>query len=394
MKDLGIQQKAQDAILPSGFDALLVTGPDHVQYLTGALLPFLPYRPDLTVAVWWPARGEPTVLSPLAYQATIRQAGRIPRVIGYSADEAYGNLADAVAGLAGPLASQDASIGVDAARTPAALFQALVTRLPDRRLSSADALLERVRMVKTGPEADLLEDIAYRTDHGLNGYFHHIIVQNPPPSLLTAAENTRIHCMERGLQLVGYYTCAQVAAGDQARQFFPRCPSYGHNYGYSATPKLALDQIVRFAVRTTDQGYCGDAGRIFIYGEVLPEQDLVYQHLILLRDAVLSRLVPGACCAGVYHAVVDLAARQGMELISVIGLGHGVGACAVEPPFLTADDETTLEAGMVLVIDLAVRGPAGEIVRNKDTVVVDPGGARIVGWWKDWREPYIPGLAM
>jgi hypothetical protein len=45
---------------------------------------------------------------------------------------------------------------------------------------------------------------------------------------------------------------------------------------------------------------------------------------------------------------------------------------------------------MVLVLEPVVRGPEAALLGAKDTVVVTETGCRLVGWWKDWREPYIP----
>ena len=45
---------------------------------------------------------------------------------------------------------------------------------------------------------------------------------------------------------------------------------------------------------------------------------------------------------------------------------------------------------MVLVLEPTIYGPNREIQYSKDTVIVTDSGCRIVGWWKDWREPYTP----
>jgi Xaa-Pro dipeptidase len=45
---------------------------------------------------------------------------------------------------------------------------------------------------------------------------------------------------------------------------------------------------------------------------------------------------------------------------------------------------------MALVLDPAVYGPDREIMRSKDTVIITETACRIIGWYRDWREPYIP----
>jgi Xaa-Pro aminopeptidase len=111
---------------------------------------------------------------------------------------------------------------------------------------------------------------------------------------------------------------------------------------------------------------------------------------VALRGTALEHLRPGVRASEIYAAVDAESRRLSVDLIREIGVGHGIGASSMEPPYLTGADHTTLAAGMVLVLDLAVRAPTGEIVRTKDTVIIAENGAGIVGWYKDWREPYLP----
>ena len=394
MIDLGIKRKVKEIIDNSQFDALLVFGSDHVHYLSGVVLPFLPYRYDQTVAVIWPRTGDPAIICPVEFVETVRQSGRIERVIGYCSSTDYATVAHTVATALNELVSAGTTIGVDTMRASAGLHSALAAELNEFELVSCDTFITSLRMIKTPEEIELLEDVAYRTDHGVNGLFHHIIVHAPPRSLLTAAEDVRVHCMERGLNMVGYNCCSQVAAAEYATTFWHQCPINGHNYGYSSITKLAPGQMVRFGIRTSDEGYWSDSSRILVMGEPTPDQTRIYNRLVGLRDVAVEGLVPGARCCDVYRAVADAANKARTDLISELGIGHGVGVTAYEPPYLTEDDETVLQAGMVLVVDLAVRDQNNEIMRTKDTVVITEGGCRIVGWWKDWREPYIPIAAI
>ena len=71
-------------------------------------------------------------------------------------------------------------------------------------------------------------------------------------------------------------------------------------------------------------------------------------------------------------------------------MGHGIGVTTYERPYLTEVDDTQLSAGMMLVLDPILYGPGAELLRTKDTVLITETGCEIVGWYKDWREPYIP----
>ena len=103
----------------------------------------------------------------------------------------------------------------------------------------------------------------------------------------------------------------------------------------------------------------------------------------------MKHIKPGVTCNQVFEAVKRHAEERGLELISGLGIGHGVGVTPHEPPYLIEGDTTALVAGMVLVIDPIIYGPQREIMRSKDTILVTQEGCKILGWYKDWREPHI-----
>ncbi|MCW3978243.1 MAG: M24 family metallopeptidase, partial [Candidatus Bathyarchaeota archaeon] len=137
-----------------------------------------------------------------------------------------------------------------------------------------------------------------------------------------------------------------------------------------------------------------DAARMMTMGEPTEAQSGAYEALVALRDTALGEMKPGAKCNEVYAAMKKKASELGVELVPKLGLGHGVGVTTWEPPFLNVVDDTELRSGMVIVLDPMIYGPEREILRSKDTVVVTEDGCRVVGWYKDWREPYIANYTL
>jgi len=137
-------------------------------------------------------------------------------------------------------------------------------------------------------------------------------------------------------------------------------------------------------------GYWSDACRMMVMGPQNDAQAAAYGQLVALREAVVARLRPGVRCSQVFDEVAAGAKQAGIDFIAELGLGHGIGASLCEPPYLNASDDTALAPGMALVLDPAVYGPDRQIMRSKDTVIITETGCRIIGWYRDWREPYIP----
>ena len=143
-------------------------------------------------------------------------------------------------------------------------------------------------------------------------------------------------------------------------------------------------------IQTSLNGYWSDATRILTMGEPTPEQNVVFDMLVRLREAAVTAVRPGARCSDVYRAVAEVAQNEDIPLFTPVEVGHGIGVAPCESPYLSPCDETLLEPGMVLVLDPIVIDNCGQIWRSKDTLIVTDMGCKIVGWYKDWREPYIP----
>ena len=231
---------------------------------------------------------------------------------------------------------------------------------------------------------ELLAEAASRADHGLLGAIHHLSVRNTQ-SEKRLAEEIRVHCLERLLDVVGHHAVSLIASGEHAQKFWPLAPKFG--MGWDKMPQKG--ELVRLEMRASLDGYWCDAARMLTMGEPSPAQRQAYEALVSLRETAVQHLRPGVKCSTVFAAVKQKAERQGIELISNLGVGHGVGVTTHEWPYLSESDDTELRVGMVLVLDPIIYGPNREIMRSKDTVLITETGCEVVGWYKDWREPYI-----
>lgn len=381
MTNLGILEKVQTALEQSAFDAVLLAGTDHTRYLSGANLPFAPYRREQYFLVWWPKQGEPVCITPAEWASTVRDTSWCTAVRTYGSAEALIALLKDLF----ELLPADAKIGYDAERFSYGLFTAVKQGLPGVQWLPCDAWIKELRQVKTAEEIALLSKVAAMTDHGINGAIHHVTVDRRSTAL-TLAEELRVHTEERGIPLIGYHAAAHVAAGEETKFFWSNPPKFG----YSRTDDLHPAEMVRMKIQTCLNGYWSDATRTMIQGEPSDEQSQAYAMLVRLRETALGLIKPGATCQAIFTGLQQTAAAEGITLFEGRELGHGIGVSPVEEPFLGPCEDTQLVEGMVLVLDPAVVDGQGQIWQSKDTIVVTKEGCRIVGWYKDWREPYIP----
>ena len=385
-----VHDKVKAILAESQLSAILAFGPDNVQYLAGAPLPFLPAFPDRAVVVLWAKGEEPVAICPDLWETTLINLSRVKRTWGY--DENPGKpsiVARAVAKLTEALIPKGSVIGVDLDRISVALYTELKQALKEYTLVSCDSGLKELRTVKTKEELEILEEIAYRVDHAIFGVAHHVLVTSSR-SEMSLGEELRVHSMERELDVVGHHAISQGASGDNASLFWPGAPEYGIGFD----KKLNEGEFVRMELRGTINGYWSDGTRLLTMGEATPEQKTTYDGLNALREAAIKAMKPGAKSSDVYKAVKSESERLSLELFQGLAVGHGIGVTCYEPPYISGSDQTTLRIGMVVVLDPVIRGPDGELLWLKETVIVTDSGCRHVGWYVDWRQPYVANYTL
>lgn len=382
----GIYDKIEKAVKASKFDALIVTGADNFNYMAGAAIPFLTLYPDKPVSVTWPKDGEPTVVAPADWEDSVRSLSSIKRIKSYQIDEK--DYAKAVVeSLKG--VRKKGRIGIDFLRVSQHRLEILKKALYGHEIAACDDEIRELRSTKTIEELNILEEIAYKVDHGIFGAQHHVLVTSIRTEM-SLAEEIRIHCLERGLDVVGSHSLSQDASGENAKKWWPRAPFYGIGH----EKKLQLGEFVRMEARYSLDGYWGVGCRLMTMGYPTAEQRKAYNHLIALRDRAIEAIKPGVKCSDVYKLMKVEAKKREAKLVEGIALGHGVGVADMEAPYISGYDDTVICPDMALVIRPVIEGLNGELLWSSDTVFVESDCTRIVGWYKDWREPYVANYTL
>ncbi|MFP4268756.1 MAG: M24 family metallopeptidase [Spirochaetaceae bacterium] len=400
---MNILDRVKDAIGKSGYDAFLIFGHDHIRYLTGAMLPFRSTASTDKTAILWIKGKEPVLIVPAELKGTFRSMGKIRNVQAYYPEGAGGSdrinpyadrgtepyckvptsVENLITSILSASFSKRASVGLTAERTPKHLFDAVTKALPEFQFSSCDNWFEGLRKVKTKAELALLREAAYKTDHAIAGAAHHVMVYAARPEK-GLSEIIRVHCIERGLDATCYESLAVGASGVHAAEPWPEAPFYGVGGG----KQLEKGELVRMEIRASLNGYWSDSARLLTMGPATSKQRAVYSQLNEIREELKRLVKPGISCKDIALRMGEFCEKKSLPLIFEHGLGHGIGVSPVEAPYLDTADETVIEEGMVLVFTPTVLGPAGELVRSYDTVIVKQDGVEVVGFYKDWSSPY------
>jgi Xaa-Pro aminopeptidase len=131
--------------------------------------------------------------------------------------------------------------------------------------------------------------------------------------------------------------------------------------------------------------YWGDITRTFCKGPPSPALARLYQTVMVAQQRALAMIRPGVAGPNVHAMITAYFEQQGYPTTvkdGVVrgffhGTGHGVGLDIHEAPSISTVP-VKLKAGNVVTVEPGLYDPDVGGVRIEDTVVIEPGGARIL----------------
>ncbi len=126
------------------------------------------------------------------------------------------------------------------------------------------------------------------------------------------------------------------------------------------------------------EGYASDMTRTFFLGKPSREMRRIYQAVLEAQLAGIDAVRPGVKASAIDRAARTVLKAHGLDKAFMHSTGHGLGLEIHEPPRLGKKDTTRLEAGMAITIEPGAYVEHVGGVRIEDTVVVTPGGCRVL----------------
>ena len=153
----------------------------------------------------------------------------------------------------------------------------------------------------------------------------------------------------------------------------------------SAEDILEDGDIVNVDVTTIYKGYYADASRMFLIGDVLPEDKELVKVAREAIDVGLSMVKPWNCLGDVGQAINDFAKAHGYSVVREIG-GHGVGLEFHEDPWVSYVSKKNtgyvLAPGMVFTIEPMINEGRADIFidESNDWTVYTEDGSYSAQW--------------
>jgi Xaa-Pro dipeptidase len=348
------------AIKEAHLDAILSCSPENFAYVAGFLSPTQPLMRWRHAMALVTADGQVALVSVDMEASTIRaKAGDGVEIAVWRefAFEAMAVLADLLRrhGLA------DARIGLEFDYLPTADFAELCKLLPRAQFVAAEALLARLRQLKTPHEIDILRRLSRIADRAIASAYGAVSAGATEMDL--AAALTR-GVYEQGAE---YFKLMIVATGE--RSVFPNVGPTGR--------VLRRGDVCRVEIFPIIAGYHAGVCRTAVVTAPPPQAERIWADLAACKHMLLDAIRPGASSRGVYDLYLDKTAALALPRISFVG--HGIGLHLHEDPYLGPTADQPLEPGMVLAIEpLIYETGFGFGMQNKDTVLVTERGCELL----------------
>ncbi|MBJ7353686.1 MAG: aminopeptidase P family protein [Thermoleophilaceae bacterium] len=338
--------RIRDVLIERELDALMVTNPHNVFYLSG----FTGTNGTLVIDA-----ERATLLTDFRYTAQAADQSPYFEVVD-GETEPRNRLVDAFG---------DAKrVGFDDADMRVKPLEELIKALEDRiALVPESGLVESMRAIKDDDEIDAIARAAMIADS----------------IYVSLAEEGLVGRTERDIA----WRIEQLAreGGATGLSFPPIVASGAHGAQPHAVPRnveIEADQLVVLDLGVIHDGYCSDCTRTFATGAISDSAREAYELVLDAQLKSLAGVVVGAECKAVDAIARDVISADGMGDKFGHSLGHGVGIEVHELPTLSSRSEGSLVAGNVVTVEPGVYLPGEFGVRIEDLVVVAEDGPRVL----------------
>lgn len=341
-------ERLQTLVAEAGFDILLVNSSEsdfaNVRYLSD----YWPVFEFSGVVV--PPEGPLTLMigpESETFAADRSRIGRIRKLIEYreSADPEYPDID--VATYASVFEEADVTnprrIGIAGSfATNYVMLESLRATFPDAELVRADALLTRLRAIKSEAELDCLR-AAFR--------------------IAEQATARVIESIRRGLtelQLVGVAQEAIYERGAEYEgmvQYVMSGPNSRHAISRASHRVLREGEVVQLNISARVAGYSSGVGRPVALGRLRDDQREILEFGLSAHRETISWLRAGVVASDIAKRYRAYFSEHGRDELYLYGPCHGLGLIEVEPPWMEETSDYELQPNMTFQIDSFVVSP-------------------------------------
>jgi Xaa-Pro dipeptidase len=365
-----IVAKQVKAMQSAGLDAMISCSPENFAYLTGFVVPSQPLIRHRHAMVIVTADGTTAIFGVDMEATTIkrREPDTPSRIWAEFTDSAMAVLASQLQ----ELGLEAARIGIEMDYLPAGDFVRLARALPKAQFSGNEAILARLRQIKTADEIVLLRRLSRIADQSITDAL--AAVKTGDTEMDIAAH------MTRNIYTLGaeHFKLMIVATGERSQ-----LPNVG-----PSERKLQVEDVCRVEIFSVIAGYQAGVCRTAVVQRAPAHAEKIWQNLVECKYLLMDMIKPGASCRAIYEAFIRKLSELNLPPISFVG--HGIGLHLHEDPYIGKTPEigktgdAQIEAGMVLGVEpLCYQTGYGYGMQNKDMMLVTETGCELLSDYAD-----------
>jgi Xaa-Pro aminopeptidase len=254
-------------------------------------------------------------------------------------------------------------LGFEETRIGFAEYQRIKEDGAGLRLAPVAGAPEKLRMVKSPAELDLIRASVNLNSRAFEEGFHHF-----RPSMTEVDLAAEIDYRMRRLGADSNAFATIVASGE--RTALP----HAHPSGQA----IERNQLLLIDMGATVAGYASDMTRTRTVGSVSPKVRRMYRAVLESQLAAIDAVRPGISCSRVDGAAREVLRGYQLDKSFIHSTGHGLGLEIHEGPRVGRKEKTKLAEGMAITIEpgVYVEGLGG--IRIEDTVVVTAHGCEVL----------------
>jgi Xaa-Pro aminopeptidase len=192
---------------------------------------------------------------------------------------------------------------------------------------------------------------------------------------------TQIEPGKREVEIAAHLEFAARMAGAEGMSFetiVAGGPRSALPHGHATEQRMPRRGFVVLDFGVLLHGYCSDMTRTVHLGPSTTAERDAYEAVLEAQLAAIAAVRPRVPCGEVDEAARSVLRRAKLADFFTHSTGHGVGMEIHEGPRIAAKQQQTLKPGMVITIEPGVYLPGRFGVRIEDMVLVTRGGAEIL----------------
>jgi Xaa-Pro aminopeptidase len=344
------REKLRGTLVADEVDALLVSSPTNVSYLTA-------FSGDSSVLLVGLAIDE--IISDGRFTTQLQQeCPDIKARIRLPGQEMIAAIAETVK------ASEIRRLAFEAGILTVAQHLSLQTALAGVSLRGVEGRVEALRQIKDEDEITAIRDSIRCAERAFAMLRAGLRIGDSEKDVADSLEGFLRHCGATGSSFPPIVAVGTRSALPHARP--------------TTTARIGDDDFVLIDWGAAGRPYKSDLTRVLVTGKVTSTFESIYRTVLLAQERGIAAIRPG-----IEAHLVDTLARSVIEEAGLgghfdHGLGHGLGMDIHEAPALRKGSPVTLEAGMVMTVEPGVYLPGWGGIRIEDDVLVTPDGCEVL----------------